>query len=590
MGTITEIYDYLRVLYARVGQQHCPTCQNAVGKQEPAQIVETVMELPVDTRILVLAPLARQRKGTFAEAFAEAQRDGFVRARVNGEVIDLQPDTQLDKKRKHDVDLVVDRAVVRPDEKRRLADSIEMALKKGQGKIVIAASARDGAALAWSEKSFSEALFCDECALSFAELSPLTFSFNSPLGACEGCKGLGFAMQVDPEAIIPDDSKSLRQGAIAPWGGPENTWSWRILEGIGAAFGLDLDKPWRNLSKEHQQLLLHGTTERVQVAWQGKNSQGSWAAKVEGAIPQLQRRWKDTGSEQQRAQYQQYFVQSNCPDCRGKRLKPDVSAVRVAGKTLPDLVGLSVEQAHAWIETMPLVGSQAQIAVEVRKEILSRLRFLLQVGLGYLSLNRGGATLSGGESQRIRLASQVGSELTGVLYILDEPSIGLHPRDSKRLVKTLEHLRDLGNTVLVVEHDDDTIRSADHLVDFGPGAGKHGGMVVAQGTLAQICAHPTSRTGGYLSGRLAIDVPVTRRKPQKWLTIFGAATHNLRAIDVALPTGTFCAVTGVSGAGKSTLVHDILLPAMHNSLIRGGFGGLPRSAGQPQIVARHGCF
>jgi excinuclease ABC subunit A len=565
VGTITEVYDYLRVLWARIGVQHCPSCGRRVGKQSPAQIVETIMDLPQGARILVLAPVERQRKGTFAEVFEEARKQGFVRVRVDGKVLDVTPDLLLEKNKKHDVDLVVDRAVVRPEEKRRLTDSVEQALKHGKGRCVIALPEKvEGAP--WQEETFSEALACEHCNRSFAELTPLMFSFNSPLGACPDCNGLGFAMQVDPRSVVPDETRSLRQGAVDPWGGPENSWSWRVLEAMEKTHEIQLDMPWKDLPQAQKDLLLFGTEERVKINWQGKHGEGSWATKVEGAIPQLQRRWKDTTSEMARASYQKYFVQARCPGCDGTRLKEEVRAVHVAGKSMTEVVNFPVSAAHHWVETMDVSGAAATIAAEVQKEILARLGFLLSVGLGYLSLNRGGNTLSGGEAQRIRLASQVGSELTGVLYILDEPSIGLHARDSARLVRTLEHLRDLGNSVIVVEHDEETIRAADHIVDFGPGAGRLGGCVVAQGTMADLIASAESRTGAWLGGRVRTKLPVSRRKPKGWLQIRGAASHNLQNLDVDLPLGCLVAVTGVSGAGKSTLIHDILLPSARNAL------------------------
>jgi excinuclease ABC subunit A len=567
VGTITEIHDHLRVLFARVGRQHCPSCDAAVGRQDPAQIVQEIMGLADGARVLVLAPVDRQRKGTFQDTFADALQQGFVRARVDGEVVELTPDTKLDKNRKHDVDLVVDRAVVRASERSRLTDSVELALKMGKGRMSVSVAPATGET-EWTEKAFSEALFCVTCNRSFAALTPLSFSFNNPLGACEACGGLGFSMQVDPAAVVPDPARTLREGAIDPWRRTvDASWSMRIVEGAAESLGFDLDTPWRDLPQAHKDLVLYGTDQRVQVTWQSANGSGQWATKFEGAIPQLQRRWRDTTSEHARELYAEYFVQAQCAECNGSRLRADSRAVRVGGKTLPELARWPVNQVHAWLSEVELPGNQQQIATELRKEILSRLGFLLQVGLNYLSLDRGGATLSGGESQRIRLASQVGSELTGVLYILDEPSIGLHPRDGRRLVGTLEHLRDLGNTVLVVEHDPDTIRAADHVVDFGPGAGRHGGYVVAQGTVADLLAHPTSRTGAWLDGRERLEPPKKRRKPKGALQIRGAASHNLQGLDVDVPLGVLTAVTGVSGAGKSTLVHDILLPALTNALM-----------------------
>ena len=561
VGTITEVLDYLRVLWARIGQQFCPGCGAAVGTQEPGQIVDALFQLPEGTRILLLAPVARQRKGTFADTFADALAAGYVRARINGEVVELTPELALDKKRKHDVDLVVDRASVRADDRRRLTDSVEQALKLGKGRCAVAVHGQNSN-LPWQERAFSEARYCDACERSFAELSPLSFSFNSPVSACPSCKGLGFAMQVDEAAVVPDPSLSLRDGAVAAWRGVADVggWTLRILEGLAERFGFSVDTPWQQLSAEHQQMILYGTDERIPVQWQGQHGQGQWASKFEGAIPQLQRRWRETQSEGQREQYQGFFLQAHCPDCAGTRLKDDARAVRVAGVSLPELCRMPVSRARNWFDQLQLPPNQARIAGEVKKEIQSRLGFLISVGLDYLSLDRGGATLSGGEAQRIRLASQVGSELTGVLYILDEPSIGLHARDSQRLVQTLLRLRDLGNTVLVVEHDDDTLQSADYLVDFGPGAGRLGGTVVAEGTLADVLANPNSRTGGWLSGRLQMPQRTRLRSPRGQLRVVGATSHNLRDLTVALPLGVFCAVTGVSGAGKSTLIHDIVLP------------------------------
>ncbi len=570
VGTITEIYDHLRVLFARVGQQFCHQCGAPVGRLEPAQIVQTLMELPEGTRIFILAPIERQRKGSFAEVFQQAAAEGYVRARIDGEVQDIHADLQLDKKRKHDVDLVIDRAVVRADERARLTGSVEQGLRRGLGRLIVAVHPEaQSPELPWLEKSFSEARFCDTCNLSFPELTPLGFSFNSPLGACEVCSGLGFSMEVDVDAVIPDKQRSIRGGAIAPWSrGVDSGWMLKILEGVAKVSELDLDKPWHSLSEAEQQMVLFGVTERVQIKWESKNGSSSWAARLEGVVPQLQRRWRETDSEQARAAYQEFFRKSLCSVCDGARLKDHVRAVRVGGRNLPELLGEPVEQLHSWMRDVQLPGNQQVIATELRKEILSRLTFLLQVGLGYLNLGRAANTLSGGESQRIRLASQVGCELTGVLYILDEPSIGLHPRDAARLVQTLEHLRDLGNTVLVVEHDQDTLNAADWLVDFGPGAGRLGGEVVAQGTVADVCTEPRSRTGAYLAGRLRIAVPAKRRNFTKVLKIRGATANNLHQVDVDLPVGVLTAVTGVSGAGKSTLIHEILLPAMHNALFR----------------------
>jgi excinuclease ABC subunit A len=583
VGTVTEVADYLRVLWARVGVQHCPGCGATVGAQEPAQIVASLLQLPVGTRILVLAPLARQNKGTFKDELAAALAAGFVRARIDGEVVAITDGLSLDKHKKHDIELVVDRAVIDPAEQRRLQDSVEQALKRGRGRclvaVVPAAEQASGSGMpAWTEKAFSEARACDPCGRSFAPLSPLSFSFNSPVGACAGCKGLGIAMQVDPQAVVPDPTLTLRQGAIAAWRGVTELggWTFKVLEGVAGQLGIDLDVPWCDLPAAQREVVLYGAEGRFAVQWQGANSAGTFHSRYEGVIPQLQRRWRETKSDEQRTFYQGFFAQTACPDCDGTRLGEDARAVRVGEMTLPTLGRMPVVAVRRWLQDAPLSGNQARIAAEVRKEILSRLGFLEHVGLGYLSLDRGAATLSGGEAQRIRLASQIGSELTGVLYILDEPSIGLHPRDTQRLVQTLLRLRDLGNTVLVVEHDEDTLRAADWLVDFGPGAGRLGGQVVAEGTPAAVMANPQSRTGGYLSGRLAMPVPERRRPPKGWLQVAGAEGHNVRGLDVRLPLGCLVAVTGVSGAGKSTLVHDIVLPNLRHVLDRGREAGPPR--------------
>ncbi|MBM4342232.1 MAG: excinuclease ABC subunit UvrA [Deltaproteobacteria bacterium] len=575
VGTVTEIHDYLRVLWARVGVQHCPGCGASIGAQEPAQIVQEILRLPEGCRIYVFAPLCRQKKGTFASEFATALGDGLVRARVGGEVVEITAGLVLDKNKKHDIDWVVDRATVRADEARRLTDSVEQALKRGQGKCIVALASADPTA-PWQEKSFSEARFCDACNRSFGELSPLSFSFNSPVGACEACKGLGFAMQVDPALVVPDATLPLRAGAIAPWKGVADLggMTFKILDSMCQANGIPFDLPWHELTEEHRDKVLYGSEGRYQISWQGQHGQGTWGARFEGVIPQLQRRWKETQSDQQRDFYQGFFVQADCPDCHGVRLRQDSRAVRVAGVTLPELGGWPISRTRAFLADMPLQGAAAQIASELKKELLARLGFLEQVGLAYLTLDRGSATLSGGEAQRIRLASQVGSELTGVLYILDEPSIGLHSRDSRRLVETLLRLRDLGNTVLVVEHDEDTLLAADHLVDFGPGAGRLGGHVIAQGTPQEVMAHAESRTGGYLSGRLRLELPARRRKPKGWLAVRDARSHNLRGLDARIPVGVFTAVTGVSGAGKSTLIHDIVLPNVRSALTKSRSGWL----------------
>ncbi len=572
VGTITEIYDYLRVLFARAGRQHCYSCGDPVGTQDPAQIVDDLLSLPEGTRLLVLAPVARGRKGTFQDTFGDAIKRGFLRARVDGEVVRLTPELSLDKKRKHDVDLVVDRAVVRERDKLRLTDSVETALKEGAGQcgvfVVPKADPSPDEDLPFTEKTYSEALFCDRCDISFPPLTPQRFSFNTPLGACGTCNGLGIALKADPERVIPDGTVTVRDGAIAPWAKQveNNSWTRRLLEALERDYKVDLDTPWQDLSERDRKILLFGADKKVKVKLDGKNGKGEWAMRFEGALSQIERRWKETASAQMREYYRSYFVERICPDCNGDRVRKESAAVRLAGERLPTLVSLPVSELVTWFDDIQLSGNEAQIAEELVKEIRARLGFLADVGLGYLNLGRAGQTLSGGESQRIRLASQVGCELTGVLYILDEPSIGLHPRDTTRLLGTLAHLRDIGNTVLVVEHDEETIRAADHIVDFGPGAGVRGGEVVAEGDYQAIMASPRSLTGDWLAGRRAMPKRDSRRPPQGWIRLKGARANNLQGVDVALPTGCFTVVSGVSGAGKSSLISGTLLPALAKAL------------------------
>ena len=598
VGTITEIHDHLRVLFARAGRQHCHLCGEPVGAQDPAQIVADIMELPEGTRALVLAPVARGRKGTFVEELSRAQRSGILRARIDGALVrveDVLPSEEgaaeggaaekssqgrggLDKNRKHDVDLVIDRVTVRPGDRQRITDSVEQALRAGDGQCIVqvqpgadeAASASASAPAApWQERHFSERLWCLRCDVGFAPLTPARFSFNTPQGACETCNGLGQALELDEARVVADTSKSVREGAIVPWAtqsDPAN-WTGRILDALALEEKIDLSVPWSQMSLRHQRLILDGDGEReVTVRIEGKRGQGTWKMRFEGALPQVKRRWSETQSGHMREWYSQFFVERRCPTCNGGRLRPESAAVRLAGEGIVALSHRPVDELLRFFQGLRLHGNAAVIAAELVKEICGRLGFLNDVGLSYLSLDRAGHTLSGGEAQRIRLASQVGSELTGVLYILDEPSIGLHARDTLRLVRSLQRLRDIGNTVIVVEHDENTIRSADHIIDFGPGAGQHGGRVVAEGTVAAIEANLASLTGAYLAGRRAIEVPAKRRKPKGWLKICGARGHNLRGIDVDLPIGALSVVTGVSGAGKSTLITETLLPAALRSL------------------------
>ncbi len=599
VGTITEIHDHLRVLFARAGRQHCHLCGEPVGAQDPAQIVADVLELPEGTRALILAPVARGRKGTFAEELSRAQRSGILRARIDGAIVrieDVLPSDEgaaegdaagksasgrgpaLDKNRKHDVDLVIDRVTVRPGDRQRITDSVEQALRAGEGQCIVQvqpgqdepAGASSGTKVSpWQERHFSERLWCPRCDVGFAPLTPARFSFNTPQGACETCNGLGQALELDEARVVPDTAKSVRDGAIVPWAtqsDPTN-WTGRILEALAQEEKIDLGVPWSQMALHHQRMILDGDGEReVIVRIEGKRGQGTWKMRFEGALPQVKRRWTETQSGHMREWYSQFFVERRCPTCHGGRLRPESAAVRLAGEGIVALSQRPVDELLRFFQELRLHGNAAVIASELVKEISGRLGFLNDVGLSYLSLDRAGHTLSGGEAQRIRLASQVGSELTGVLYILDEPSIGLHARDTLRLVRSLQRLRDIGNTVIVVEHDENTIRSADHIVDFGPGAGQHGGRVVAEGTVAAIEANPASLTGAYLSGRRAIEVPAKRRKAKGWLKIQGARGHNLRGVDVDLPIGALSVVTGVSGAGKSTLITETLLPAALRSL------------------------
>jgi excinuclease ABC subunit A len=559
VGTITEISDYLRVLYARVGAQHCHHCGKPVRGQTAQQIARELLAAPEGTRLSILAPLLVNRKGEHRELLAETQRAGFVRLRVDGEVVLSEETPALDKRRKHTVEVVVDRIVVKRGIVSRVTESVEAALKFGEG-MLIAASPRA------ADRVFSEKMACGDCGLSFPELTPQSFSFNSPQGMCVDCNGLGSRVEIDPERVIPDDSLSIDAGAIKPWGprvSEKTGWVHGFRGQICAQLGIDMDRPWRRLPKRQRQLLLFGAGERrFRVKWSGKSGRGSLDTSWEGIVPRLTRRFRQTGSERAKRWYGQFIGDARCSSCNGLRLRPESAAVQVGGSSIVEISALTVDEARGFLADLKLAGAARQIAAEVLKEIRGRLDFLASVGLGYLSLDRAGPTLSGGESQRIRLASQVGSELTGVIYILDEPSIGLHQRDNRRLLATLERMRDIGNTVVVVEHDEETIRAADHVIDFGPGAGVQGGRIVHAGTPASLARSRRSLTGAYLSGRRSIPVPAERRRALGSLKIAGASENNLADIDVEFPLGVFTAVTGVSGAGKSTLVNDVLHTAL----------------------------
>ncbi|HET6822276.1 MAG TPA: excinuclease ABC subunit UvrA, partial [Anaerolineales bacterium] len=581
VGTVTEIYDYLRLLFARAGIPHCPICGREVVKQSAQEIVDQIEKLPEGARILILSPLVRARKGTYQAVFEEIRKAGFARARVDGQVHSLDDEISLDRYKQHTIEAVVDRLVIsREGDKEeqkaartRVTDSVETALKFGEGYVTINLVDKN------EDLNYSEHLACPEHGTTISEVEPRTFSFNTPQGACPDCQGLGSKLEIDPERIIPDADRTLNEGAIASmeWSGPkeEGGYYWQGLQAAAKAYRIDLDKPVRELAPEQMNVILYGTGDK-QVQMTYKNSNGHefkfWRA-FEGVITNLERRYKETNSEYIREKISEFMSDRPCPTCRGKRLNPAALAVTVDDVNIINVTSWPVLTTLEWVRKIsgknsPLTTKQKTIAERVLKEISERLSFLVNVGLDYLTLNRSAVTLSGGEAQRIRLATQVGSRLVGVLYVLDEPSIGLHPRDNARLLDTLKGLRDLGNTVLVVEHDDETIREADWVVDLGPAAGEHGGRVVAEGTPKQILAHPKSLTGAYLSGRKQVEVPKKRREGNgKSIKIVGASANNLKNLDVAIPLGKLVCITGVSGSGKSTLMSDILYGALAAKLM-----------------------
>ncbi len=569
VGTITEVYDYLRLLYARAGRPHCPKCGRPISRQTPQQIVDRVLEMAEGTRFQVLAPVIRGRKGEYVDLFAELQAKGFSRVRVDGVVHSLTEAPTLKKQEKHTIEVVVDRLVVRDSSKRRLTDSVETALGLAGGLVVL-----DLVDLAEDdpqrERTFSEHLACLYDDLSFEALEPRSFSFNSPYGACPECTGLGTRKEVDPELIVPDSERTLREGAISPWGtGQTADYFLRLLTALGDAIGFTIDTPWERLPARAQKAILYGHDSQVHVRYKNRyGRERAYYASYEGVVPFLERRHAETDSDFSREKYEGYMREVPCPACGGARLKPEVLAVTLGGKSIAEVSGYSIGDAGDFLRTLQLSERERMIAERVLKEMHARLGFLVDVGLDYLSLDRPAATLAGGEAQRIRLATQIGSGLVGVLYVLDEPSIGLHQRDNRRLIDTLIRLRELGNTLIVVEHDEETIRTADWVVDIGPGAGEHGGEVVVSGTVDDLMAAERSVTGAYLSGRREIPVPPGRRPriPGRELLVEGAREHNLRNVDVAFPLGTLTAVTGVSGSGKSSLVNDILYTALANKL------------------------
>jgi len=567
VGTVTEIYDYLRLLWSRVGRPHCHVCGAPIEGQSVEQIVDQVMELEEGTRFMVLAPIVRGRKGEYGKLFDELRSDGYTRAKVDGELRMLDEEIELDKKFKHDISVVVDRLIMRHDVRKRLADSIETASGLADAIVEVELTPREGKG---QTLTFSERFACLKCGTSMPELEPRMFSFNSPHGACERCTGLGSQREIDPELIVPDAALSIAEGALAPWANSSSNYYEQICEAIAERYRVDLEAPWSELSEQDQELFLYGTNGKpLQVTYRNRyGRRRSYQTRFEGIIPNLERRYRETDSEFSREKIEEYMSVRPCPACGGARLRPESRAVLVAGMPIQEFTGLSVRAALTWLAEVELTDTERHIARLILREIEERLNFLENVGIGYLSMERAAATLSGGEAQRIRLATQIGSSLVGVLYILDEPSIGLHQRDNEKLIRTLERLRDLGNTVIVVEHDEQTMRAADHVVDIGPGAGEHGGEIVAQGTAADIEAVSESLTGQFLARTRVIEIPAKRRTPSGYVEIRGAAANNLKAIDVKVPLGVLTAVTGVSGSGKSTLVNEVLFKAVSNRLHR----------------------
>src|SRR4051812_10134833 len=572
VGTITEIYDYLRLLYARVGVPHCPDDGSTVERQTPQQIVDRILTLPDGTRFQVLAPVVRGRKGEYEGLLDEMAQQGFARARIDGEIVELSGEKpKLARYENHTIEVIVDRLVKREGIARRLTDSLETALRLAEGVAEVQLVPRDGEESDEEVLTFSQHLACPVCGRSFDELAPRNFSFNSPYGACASCVGLGTKYEVDPELVVPNPDLSIDEGAIAPWSGARGEYFQRVLTALGESYGFSTATPWKNLKKADQKVVLYGSgTKQVHVQYRNRYGRTrSYHTHYEGVVTYLQRRHGEAEADYMRETIEGYMREVPCPVCEGARLKPESLAVTVGGRSIFDLCDLALNKSAAMMMALELSERDHLIADRVLKEIRARMQFLLDVGLDYLTLNRSAGTLAGGEAQRIRLASQIGSGLVGVLYVLDEPSIGLHQRDNRRLIETLIRLRELGNTVIVVEHDEDTIKVADHVVDIGPGAGEHGGDIVVSGTVKDLLKSKRSITGQYLAGKRQIAVPEMRRQPgEQWIAVRGAREHNLQDIDVEFPLGCFVAITGVSGSGKSTLVNDILYHALMQKVYR----------------------
>src|SRR5215211_6867272 len=574
VGTVTEIYDYLRLLWARIGTPHCPECGEEITGQTQEQIVDRLMTLEDGTKFMVMAPVVRGRKGEYGKLLDQMRLEGYSRAKIDGELRRLDEDIELDKKYKHDVSIVVDRLVMKSELRRRLSESVEAAAGLAAGLIEVEIVEGKGAAGSKDAEHpggvllFSEQFACLNCGTSIPELEPRIFSFNSPHGACDRCHGLGFQRVIDPELVVPDPTLSLAEGALQPWNRGISAYWKRLIASVAAHYDVDADKPWSKLKPDEKEIFLYGTgDERHHVSYTNRfGRRRSYKVRFEGIVNNLQRRYEETDSETSRERIEGYMAEQPCPACKGARLRPESLAVRVGGLSIAEYSDLSAHAAAEWIRSLEMTETERAIARLIVREITERLSFLENVGIGYLSLARSARSLSGGEAQRIRLATQIGSHLVGVMYVLDEPSIGLHQRDNEKLIATLDRLRDLGNTVIVVEHDEGTMMAADHLVDLGPGAGEHGGHVIAAGTPAEVKKNPSSLTGQYLSGKKKIEVPEERRKPTGTLVVRGAREHNLKDVDVMIPLGVFCCVTGVSGSGKSTLVNETLHHAVANRL------------------------